>query len=156
MTQKTISVPLTLLAAPIALLALSGCASIDSSFASAVFSEFHGSKESFRGEGGKNTQIDGLDIWQDSFPNRRYRILGTITAKGYSEEARLAEAVATARGYHADALIVMNSYSKNSASNGPAGFSGSGGSGMGFAGGSFSVPLERPESMYLAIEYTRH
>lgn len=157
MTTLTRPKHCTLILLAVLTAALSGCSALESSMSSAVFSRFHGDPESFRGEGGKNTQIDGLDVWQDSFPNRRYRILGTITARGFSEEARLVEAVSTAKSYHADALIVMNRYGPTSNSGADVGFSAMGGSGMGFgAGTSLVVPLERPQSMYLAVQYTRH
>lgn len=133
---------------------LSGCSYLGQTFASADFSQFSGPSENFRGEGGKNQQIDGIDIWQDGFPNKRYRILGTVTAKGYTEEARLAEAVRLAKGYHADALIMMDHHG---GSNPNVGFSAMGGSGGGFGVGTgLVVPLERPQSMYLAIQYTNH
>lgn len=134
-------------------LLVSGCSSLGSTFASADFNQYSGPNESFRGEGGKNQQMDGIDIWQDDFPDKRYRVLGTITSKGYTEDARLAEAVQTAKSYHADALIVMNQHTGGSPN---VGFSAMGGSGGGFGVGTgLVVPLERPQTMYLAIQYTK-
>ena len=59
----------------------------------------------------------------------------------------------TAKIYHADALIVMNQHTGGSPN---VGFSAMGGSGGGFGVGTgLVVPLERPQTMYLAIQYTK-
>ena len=120
-------------------LLLTGCQSIESTLASADFMRYEGESADFMGQGGSNQQIDGIDVWVDGFPKKRYRILGTVTAKGYQ----------------ADALIAMQQY--GNPTNPQAGFGAMGGSGFGFgAGVGLSVPLERPESIYLAVKYLKH
>ena len=136
-------------------LLLTGCQSIESTLASADFMRYEGESADFMGQGGSNQQIDGIDVWVDGFPKKRYRILGTVTAKGYTEDGRLKEAIQTAKGYQADALIAMQQY--GNPTNPQAGFGAMGGSGFGFgAGVGLSVPLERPESVYLAVKYLKH
>ena len=44
---------------------------------SAKFTEYHGS-EVFQGSGGEVRTVDGIDFWENGYPDRKYKILGVI------------------------------------------------------------------------------
>lgn len=49
-----------------------GCSTPSSSFTA-----YHGS-EVFQGKGGDEDDVDGIEIWQNGEPDRKYRILGVV------------------------------------------------------------------------------
>ena len=155
MISKALSTPrrsalTTAVLASLGVFVLTGCNTLESAFSSTDFSLYQGEPVAFQGEGGENETIDGIDVWRHGFPNRRYRVVGTITSHGYTASARLEEAIKTAKQYNADALIVGEDYGST-----PHGGVGAfGGSGMGLSlGTGVSLPFERPQTNYTAIRY---
>ena len=62
------------------------------------------------GLGGTHTRRDGIDVWTNGAPPRRYQILGVIERDGdrhATEASLLHSCLLTARQHHADAVMIM-------------------------------------------------
>lgn len=76
---------------------LNGCAT-------AEYSAYEGSR-TLNGRGGAKKNVNGMEVWTEGTPPKRYKIIGIITTSdGHSA------AVNEARKYDADALILIDKY----------------------------------------------
>lgn len=130
---------------------LAGCATTE-------FKHFEARDSIREGAGGTKTVVDGVELWSNGDPPRRYKILGIIEDErgggGFSSHMRQSAIVEKAKEVGADALIegdvqsqvtgfVSNSYATGYAFGRTANAYGSG----------FSVPMQRMFSKYTAIKY---
>jgi hypothetical protein len=139
----------------LSLVALAGCTSTQ-------FKQFE-SRDAVRiGQGGTKDILNGMDIWSNGDPPRKYKILGVIederNSGGFSKPMRNSAVVAKAKEIGGDALIegavnteITGSFS-NSFSNGFATANTFGRTTNAFGSG-FSVPVGKMNSKYTVIKY---
>jgi hypothetical protein len=133
------------------LIVLVGCTSTD-------FQAWEGRNSVIEGQGGTRKVVDGLDVWTNGDPPRRFRILGIIDDErpgGIIPMARLKHDIAEkARQHGGDAVIIISSSSQL------AGYYSAGAVNTQFYGRSATsfgtgttVPITRRSSKYAVIKY---
>jgi hypothetical protein len=75
-----------------------------------VFKPFEGNGSLIEGKGGTKTVVDGMEIWDNGDPPRRFSILGYLEVKAQfgADLSFLSRAVRNARQYGGDAIIRQN------------------------------------------------
>ena len=134
-----------------AVLILAGCSTTD-------FQSWEGRNSVIEGRGGTKKVVDGMDVWTNGDPPRRFRILGIIDDERPGGIIPMAELkhdiVKKAREHGGDAVILLSSSSQlagyYTASTASAQFYGN--SAVGF-GSSTTVPLTRRASKFVVIKY---
>jgi hypothetical protein len=110
------------------------------------------------GQGGTKKVVDGMDVWTNGDPPRRFRILGVIDDErpgGLIPMAKLKhDIVKKAREQGGDAVILLSSSSQlagyYTASTANAQFYGNSATGF---GSTTTVPLTRRASKFIVIKY---
>lgn len=129
---------------------LAGCSAVE-------YRPYEGRNATIEGDGGTKLAVDGMDIWDDGAPPRRFKVLGIIhdeRAAGIGAQSMMHGAVVDkAREVGGDALIQLEnktvyagSYSGGSATLPRAG-------GHNIVGSSFSFPLMRITAKFMVIKY---
>ena len=75
-----------------------------------AFRPFEGNGSLIEGKGGTKTVVDGMEIWDNGEPPRRFSILGYLEVKAQfgADLNFLSRAVKNARQYGGDAIIRRN------------------------------------------------
>ncbi len=75
-----------------------------------AFRPFEGNGSLIEGKGGTKTVVDGMEIWDNGEPPRRFSILGYLEVKAQfgADLNFLSRAVKNARQYSSDAIIKQN------------------------------------------------
>jgi hypothetical protein len=75
-----------------------------------VFRAFEGNGSLIEGKGGTKTVVDGMEIWDNGDPPRRFSILGYLEVKAQfgADFNFLSRAVEMARQHGGDAIIRQN------------------------------------------------
>jgi len=75
-----------------------------------VFKPFEGNGSLIEGKGGTKTVVDGMEIWDNGDPPRKFFILGYLEVKAQfgADFEFLSRAVKTARQHGGDAVIRQN------------------------------------------------
>jgi hypothetical protein len=75
-----------------------------------AFKPFEGNGSFIEGKGGTKTVVDGMEIWDNGEPPRRFSILGYLEVKAQfgADLNFLSRAVKNARQYGGDAIIRQN------------------------------------------------
>jgi hypothetical protein len=134
-----------------AVLILAGCSTTD-------FQTWEGHDSVIEGHGGTKKIVDGMDVWTNGDPPRRFRILGIIDDErpgGLIPRAELKhDIVKKAREHGGDAVILLSSSSQlagyYTASTANAQFYGNSATGF---GSTTTVPLTRRTSKFVVIRY---
>jgi hypothetical protein len=134
-----------------AVLILAGCSTTD-------FQTWEGRKSVIEGRGGTKKIVDGMDVWTNGDPPRRFRILGIIDDErpgGLIPRAELKhDIVKKAREHGGDAVILLSSSSQlagyYTAGTANAQFYGNSATSFGSA---TTVPLTRRTSKFVVIRY---
>ena len=75
-----------------------------------IYKEYHGNRI-FQGEGGTVRIVNGMEIWENGQPNRKYKIIGIIEEKGkgglISGIGRDEKVIQEAKEHNADAVIIQ-------------------------------------------------
>ena len=141
----------TYLALGVALLLMAGCATT-------VFKPFEARINSFEGKGGTKTTVDGMDIWDNGDPPRRYKILGILEDERPNGPIAMAslmsDIVQKAKEAEGDAVIQISSESQLAGmySTGSAFASGYGNSASAY-GSSVAVPIGRRLTKFAVIRF---
>jgi hypothetical protein len=133
------------------LLVLAGCTSTD-------FQPWEGKNSVIQGQGGTKKVVDGMDMWTNGDPPRRFRILGIIDDErpgGIIPRAELKhDIVKKARQHGGDAVILISSSSQL------AGYYSAGTVNTNFYGttatsfgSSTTIPITRRASKFAVIKY---
>jgi hypothetical protein len=74
-----------------------------------VFKPFEGNGSLIEGKGGTKTVVDGMEIWDNGDPPRRFSILGYLEVKAQfgADFYFLSRAVEMARQHGGDAIIIQ-------------------------------------------------
>jgi hypothetical protein len=139
-------------AATIALIAslLAGCASTE-------FKAYEG-PSTFQGKGGTKVVVDGMDIWDNGEPPRKFKVLGIVEDErsgGLIPMMRLrGDIVKKAKDVGADAVIQLSSKSDITGyhTTGSASAFGTGSTATAY-GSSTSVPLRQNTAKFAVIKY---
>lgn len=139
---------LLLIALSVAL--LTGCAT--------EFKQYEGHDAVRMGQGGTRENINGMDVWSNGDPPRKYKILGVIEDErgsgGFSKPMRNSAVVSKAKEIGGDALIEgsVSTEVTGMVSNGFATANTFGRTTNAFGSG-FAVPVGRMQSKYTVIKY---
>jgi hypothetical protein len=134
-----------------ALLILSSCTSTD-------FQAWEGRNPVIEGHGGTKKVVDGVDVWTNGDPPRRFRILGIIDDErpgGIIPMAELKHAIAKKAREHGGNAVIMISSSSQLQGYYTAGAINTqiyGNTATSF-GSATSVPITRRASKYMVIKY---
>ena len=127
-----------------AVLILAGCSTTD-------FQSWEGRDSVIEGQGGVKKIVDGMDMWTNGDPPRRFRILGIIDDErpgGLIPMAELKDGIVKkAREHGGDAVILLSS------SDQLLGYAQSYGNSVGSFGTPTTVPLTRCASKFVVIKY---
>lgn len=122
-----------------------GCATTE-------FKAFEGKTELFEGAGGTRVVVDGMDIWDNGEPPRRFRVLGIIDDErpgGLIPMAQLRrDVVKKAREAGGDALINLGSQSR------VAGYYSTGTTSAYGYGNAATLPVRRNTAKFAVISYS--
>lgn len=135
----------------VAALALTGCASTD-------YQAWEGRNSVVEGRGGTKKVVDGMDVWTNGDPPRRFQLLGIIDDERPGGIVPMAELkhdiVNKAREHGGDAVIVIASSSQLAGyyTAGSINTQVIGGSATSF-GSATSIPITRRTSKYAVIKY---
>ena len=135
----------------IAFLAIAGCATT-------VYKPFEARTNSFEGRGGTKAIIDGMEVWDNGDPPRRYKILGIVEDERPNGPIAMAslrnDIVQKAREAGGDAVIQIGSESQLAGmySTGSAFASGYSNSATAY-GSSVAVPIGRRLSKFAVIKF---
>lgn len=142
---------LLILAAVAVIALLAGCANTE-------YKPFEAKNNMFEGKGGTKVVVDGIDIWDNGDPPRKYKVLGIIDDErpgGLVPMSQLrADMVKKAREAGGDAVVQLGSQSQIAGyyTSGAASAYASGSSATAY-GSSTTMPVRRNSAKFAVIKY---